>query len=251
MGRAHGDDARGRRRIAPGDVIVDDAAGGGDDERGTQRCTGDGRRVPRVVRHHDERAVTAAEDRLLVLELDEDLVADPERHLPPLCEFLGLEYDPAMLDYPQRAEAVIAGTVGETHHGNLRRAPTRTRDWRHDLSAREVERFEALAGDALGPDPAALPRFLEIYGERLLNHTQLYPGMRAAVEAARNGVDVAVVTKLHPVRSHSGAAEGGINVALGNVSEDDAEGTAKISGPAEAVASAPMAAPSSAAIDDA
>ncbi|MEO6867677.1 MAG: FAD-binding protein [Gaiellales bacterium] len=49
-------------------------------------------------------------------------------------------------------------------------------------------------------------------------------GMRAAVEAARNGVDVAVVTKLHPVRSHSGAAEGGINVALGNVSEDSTEG---------------------------
>lgn len=49
-------------------------------------------------------------------------------------------------------------------------------------------------------------------------------GMRAAVEAARGGVDVAVVSKLHPVRSHSGAAEGGINVALGNVSEDDPEG---------------------------
>jgi succinate dehydrogenase / fumarate reductase flavoprotein subunit len=49
-------------------------------------------------------------------------------------------------------------------------------------------------------------------------------GMRAAVEAARTGVDVAVVSKLHPVRSHSGAAEGGINVALGNVSDDDAEG---------------------------
>ncbi len=31
-------------------------------------------------------------------------------------------------------------------------------------------------------------------------------GMRAAVEAARGGADVAVVSKLHPVRSHSGAA---------------------------------------------
>jgi succinate dehydrogenase / fumarate reductase flavoprotein subunit len=49
-------------------------------------------------------------------------------------------------------------------------------------------------------------------------------GMRAAVEAARGGADVAVVTKLHPVRSHSGAAEGGINVALGNVSDDSTEG---------------------------
>ncbi|MBC7644275.1 MAG: FAD-binding protein, partial [Thermoleophilia bacterium] len=49
-------------------------------------------------------------------------------------------------------------------------------------------------------------------------------GMRAAVEAARGGADVAVVSKLHPVRSHSGAAEGGINVALGNVSDDSTEG---------------------------
>lgn len=40
-------------------------------------------------------------------------------------------------------------------------------------------------------------------------------GMRAAIEAARNGADVAIVSKLHPMRSHSGAAQGGINAALG------------------------------------
>src|SRR6185312_10489735 len=40
-------------------------------------------------------------------------------------------------------------------------------------------------------------------------------GMRAALEAARQGVDVAVVTKVHPIRSHSNAAQGGINAALG------------------------------------
>jgi succinate dehydrogenase flavoprotein subunit len=48
-------------------------------------------------------------------------------------------------------------------------------------------------------------------------------GMRAAIEAFDAGVDVAVVSKLHPTRSHSGAAEGGINAALGNASEDDPE----------------------------
>ncbi|MBV9440380.1 MAG: FAD-dependent oxidoreductase, partial [Candidatus Eremiobacteraeota bacterium] len=41
-------------------------------------------------------------------------------------------------------------------------------------------------------------------------------GMRAAVEAAERGADVAIVSKMHPVRSHSGAAQGGINAALGN-----------------------------------
>ena len=48
-------------------------------------------------------------------------------------------------------------------------------------------------------------------------------GMRAAIEAHDLGADVALISKIHPVRSHSGAAEGGINAALGNASEDDPE----------------------------
>src|SRR5881296_2533479 len=47
--------------------------------------------------------------------------------------------------------------------------------------------------------------------------------MRAAIEAHDQGADVALISKIHPVRSHSGAAEGGINAALGNASEDDPE----------------------------
>jgi len=39
-------------------------------------------------------------------------------------------------------------------------------------------------------------------------------GLRAAIAADEAGADVALVTKLHPVRSHTGAAEGGINAAL-------------------------------------
>src|SRR2546425_675014 len=39
-------------------------------------------------------------------------------------------------------------------------------------------------------------------------------GMRAAVAVAP-GLDVAIVSKVHPVRSHSVAAQGGINAALG------------------------------------
>jgi len=48
-------------------------------------------------------------------------------------------------------------------------------------------------------------------------------GMRAAIEAADAGASVGVVSKLHPTRSHSGAAEGGINAALGNAAEDSPE----------------------------
>ena len=39
-------------------------------------------------------------------------------------------------------------------------------------------------------------------------------GLRAAIAAQEAGADVAMVSKLHPVRSHTGAAEGGINAAL-------------------------------------
>jgi len=48
-------------------------------------------------------------------------------------------------------------------------------------------------------------------------------GLRAAVEIANFGGDVALLSKVHPLRSHSGAAQGGINAALGNAEggEDD------------------------------
>ena len=39
-------------------------------------------------------------------------------------------------------------------------------------------------------------------------------GQRAALAAARSGATVAILSKVHPVRSHSNAAAGGINAAL-------------------------------------
>ena len=44
-------------------------------------------------------------------------------------------------------------------------------------------------------------------------------GQRAALAAAQGGVSVAVISKVHPVRSHSVAAAGGINAAI-SVSDD-------------------------------
>src|SRR5580658_6685632 len=40
-------------------------------------------------------------------------------------------------------------------------------------------------------------------------------GQRAALAAIQAGRDVAVVSKMHPLRSHSGAAQGGITAATG------------------------------------
>ena len=47
-------------------------------------------------------------------------------------------------------------------------------------------------------------------------------GLRASLELSQSGYNVAVVSKVFPTRSHTVAAQGGINAALGNVeSEDD------------------------------
>jgi succinate dehydrogenase / fumarate reductase flavoprotein subunit len=48
-------------------------------------------------------------------------------------------------------------------------------------------------------------------------------GLWAALELARNNVKTAVLTKLYPTRSHTGAAQGGICAALGNQEEDHPE----------------------------
>ena len=45
-------------------------------------------------------------------------------------------------------------------------------------------------------------------------------GLWAALELARKGVKAAVLTKLYPTRSHTGAAQGGVCAALGNQEED-------------------------------
>lgn len=46
-------------------------------------------------------------------------------------------------------------------------------------------------------------------------------GLRAAMGAAEHGFKTACVTKLFPTRSHTVAAQGGINAALGNMTEDN------------------------------
>ncbi len=54
-----------------------------------------------------------------------------------------------------------------------------------------------------------------IYSEALVVGAGL-AGLRAAIELNRHNVKVAVITKVHPVRSHSVAAQGGVNAALRN-----------------------------------
>lgn len=46
-------------------------------------------------------------------------------------------------------------------------------------------------------------------------------GMRAALQLAKSGLKVALLSKVFPTRSHTVSAQGGITAALGNADEDD------------------------------
>ena len=46
-------------------------------------------------------------------------------------------------------------------------------------------------------------------------------GMRASLQLAEAGLNVAVLSKVFPTRSHTVAAQGGIGASLGNMSEDN------------------------------
>ncbi len=48
-------------------------------------------------------------------------------------------------------------------------------------------------------------------------------GARAAMEVAKSGADCAVLSKIFPSRSHSGAAQGGMGASLGNLDDDNWE----------------------------
>ena len=46
-------------------------------------------------------------------------------------------------------------------------------------------------------------------------------GMRCSLQLAEAGLNVAVLSKVFPTRSHTVAAQGGIGASLGNMSEDN------------------------------
>jgi hypothetical protein len=96
----------------------------------------------------------------------EDLVTAPEPQLRRVCELIELDYDPAMLDYHERAGERLA-ELGDLRAEGGRRGrqsserrashalatgpPTgaRTGVWREQMSAADRAEFEAVAGDLL------------------------------------------------------------------------------------------------------
>ena len=77
----------------------------------------------------------------------EDLTAEPARELRRICEFLGLEWEPAMLDY------------GRTEHSGLVRG---LGDWSPAVESGQVRRHRPLP--SVSAIPAQLRPFARIWG---------------------------------------------------------------------------------------
>ena len=96
----------------------------------------------------------------------EDLVADTEGELRRICDFIDLDFDPAMLDYHERAEDRLKEKARELPRKNrpnqtaearmdshkLAKEPPRSDRvgmWRERMSEEEIAEYEAVAGDLL------------------------------------------------------------------------------------------------------
>ncbi|MCA8887302.1 MAG: sulfotransferase [Parvularculaceae bacterium] len=69
---------------------------------------------------------------------NEDLIVDPRGALTALCEFLGVDFDAAMLDYP-------------AHTTYSAPDPSLTEQWKRNLSAREIALVESKVAPMLAP----------------------------------------------------------------------------------------------------
>jgi hypothetical protein len=98
----------------------------------------------------------------------EALVSDPARECAALCRFIGVPFDEAMVRFPRRA---TSGDADFDRAHPWLPITAGLRDWRTQMPAEAVERFEALAGDLLGElgYPRAFPE----------------PGRKARRQAAR------------------------------------------------------------------
>jgi hypothetical protein len=87
----------------------------------------------------------------------EALVARPEEECAKLCAFLGVPYDAAMLRFHEGRTKTKPGLDAKKA---WRPITPGLRDWRAQMSAEDVERFEAAAGDLLDElgYPRAAPR---------------------------------------------------------------------------------------------
>lgn len=78
---------------------------------------------------------------------NEDLARDADAEVKKVCTFLDLDFDPRMLDEEERSK----GEVQKVTHHHTPQASGRKHfsEWQEEMSASDIEVFEAVAGDTL------------------------------------------------------------------------------------------------------
>ncbi|HWC13733.1 MAG TPA: sulfotransferase [Actinomycetota bacterium] len=104
-------------------------------------------------------------DRYLEV-LYEDLVEDAEGETRDICAFIGVEFDPGMLDYTERARGSVLQRASAYNPHVTEKPTANVRSWQDSMPPDQVEVFEAVAGDTLSligyerafPHPSAKAR---------------------------------------------------------------------------------------------
>lgn len=78
----------------------------------------------------------------------ERLLANPQEEIERLCSFLELDFDPAMLDYSERARLEVLDRA-KLYNPHVTKSIKKTRSWDEQMPPSQVEVFEAVAGDTL------------------------------------------------------------------------------------------------------
>jgi hypothetical protein len=79
----------------------------------------------------------------------EQLVSDPGSTLKEICEFVSFDYQPSMLTYFERTDETVVPEYAYRHRGLFIPPTPSLRDFRVDLSARDLRDVELVAGSLL------------------------------------------------------------------------------------------------------
>ena len=82
----------------------------------------------------------------------EDLISQPELSCRKMTDFLGLEFDPAMLDYSRKAKAVMQQNIHPNSHAGLTKGLSAKREWSDHISETDAK----LIWDIVGREAAKL-----------------------------------------------------------------------------------------------
>jgi hypothetical protein len=79
----------------------------------------------------------------------EDLVREPTAYSKQLCDFLGVEFDQKMVDYPRFPDSDVLDRATRYNPHVTKPPTTDVRSWDREMSPRQIEVFETVAGDIL------------------------------------------------------------------------------------------------------